>query len=91
MISERLTRAVASAVEARPRPIVPAAVDLLREHEALLVPTYGDLASFLDVCDASAFLTWALRALGALILLRDPGLRAVAQRTGVKPAEEANR
>lgn len=65
---EAVLRAVEAASLARPRPLAPAALALLREHEVLLAH-FGGLDGYLDVVEASATVTWALRAIEALLVL----------------------
>lgn len=69
---EDVARAVARAIEARQRPVAGAAVALLREHEALL-GHYGGVDGYLDIAEAAATLTWALRVVEALLVIARGG------------------
>lgn len=60
--------AIGRAADLRPRPARPAAVALLMSH-AHHLGHFGGCSGLLDVCDAAAFLTWALAALRALLML----------------------
>lgn len=64
--------AVAATVETRPRPIAESAVALLRAHESHLAH-FGGADGLVDSCDAAAHLTWALKALAALLLIARGG------------------